>query len=166
MRRTRSRNVKLGASLAALMSLVLVCVPASSSAYWAATSSPVSPQVSTATVQPPATSCTSHPGVLGVLLAYAEVSWDEVPGAASYEVWIRNESGTVRAQMARADPTSRTQDIRNGLLTGLLGNLLQILLGGDPIYAGVITVHASGWTSEPDVQELGRSGLQGIQCIP
>ncbi len=100
---------------------------------------------------------------------YADISWEAVPGASKYEVWLRNASGSTSQVIA--EPTGTTQRISKGLLGGLVSGLLTLLLGGGTAYVEIVTVHGSGWKSQPgpsagikDSSLLGTGVLGGITC--
>jgi len=129
--------------LAALAAAVLVLgAPATAWGFWRATAPDVTAQLSAATVAAPSgISCTT---VGGTLSRSAQVTWPAVAGAVAYRVTIANASGTTSAQQTVTSPTIT---ITQGLLSDLLSGLITTLLGGNPLYVSVETVHSSGWIS-------------------
>lgn len=163
--RTRRRAI----AAAVLAAALAVTAPATSWAYWSTTAPAVTGNVSAGVVTVPGDfQCTSRPGTLG-LTPYVDLTWDAVPGAVSYEVWLRNADGSIRSQMNRATPAAPTQEVR-ATLADLLQGLIDLLLGGQPIYAEVVAVHAGGWTSQPTADAtIVRTGLLpgllgGLRC--
>lgn len=161
------------AAIAAAAAIGLVLsAPASSFAYWSAAAPAVTAPLSVAAVPVPGGfACASMPGLLG-LTPYAKLSWSAVSGATSYQVWLRSADGATRVQLTRADPTALTQEVRDSLLTGLLGTLKDLLVGNQTVYAEVIAVHSSGWHSSPTAGAgIARAGLLpgilgGLKCTP
>jgi hypothetical protein len=149
--------------LAVIVATVLTLgVPASSWAYWRATAPEVTATLSAGTVAAPSgISCTT---VGGTLSRSAQVSWPAVAGAASYRVTIANASGTTSAQQTVTSPTIT---ITQGLLGDLLSGLIATLLGGNPLYVSVETVHTSGWISPTHTarQAVSQTLLPvGVKC--
>jgi hypothetical protein len=144
---------------AALVVAVLVfSAPASSWAYWRASTTAPAVALSAATVPAPASiSCRT----VGLTPA-AEVSWPAVTGASSYRVTISNAAGTTRAQTTVTSPTIT---VTQGLLTSILPGLLTLLLGGAPLYVSAQTIHTSGWVSPASSpsQPISQS-LLGVRC--
>lgn len=146
-------------------SLVLALgTPALSWAWWSSTTV-LQPSLSTGTITPPQNvKCqTVSPSRLA---AFARVTWDANPNATSYLVTIRTANGATNATTTVTTPQI---DIDSGLLGGLVGGLLQLLVGGASLQVTVQAVH--GWTSAATTTMTIRSAtvldgylLGGIRC--
>ncbi|MFD5225779.1 hypothetical protein ACFWHT_09195 [Microbacterium sp. NPDC058342] len=155
-------GVSAGAAAVMLIMMMILAPSSSSFAYWSASSDPLTRPLNTAAVPViPDLKCTSMSPVVS---SYAALSWDPAqlgtaPGSVTYEVWLRSADRATRVQVSRTNPTARTENIYASL-SDLLGGLTDLLLGGKPIYAEVITVHSSGWRSAPsDGEPIVRTGL-------
>jgi len=156
---TRAVRVRVAAVLAVL--LALVGVPAA--AWWTADGS-LWTTVSAGTVPPPtATTCTTTGSVV---LRSATVSWAApTPAPARYRVTIAGGG-----QSTTTETTATQLVVTESLLGGLLGSILDLLLGGTTLQVSVQSVHASGWTSAPSNAVpvrgalLAGTGLAGVSC--
>ena len=153
----------------AVLALVLaVAVPSSSWAFWSTSASPPAASVSAATIPAPiGFACASSGGILG-LGSTANYSWTGLPAGSSwrYVVHLRSADGSIDEPLESAGQTGTSVSIGQGLLTGLLGGLLELLLGNQRIYVSVSAVHPSGWES-PHTAEIPlrrATILGGITC--
>lgn len=170
MKPQRVKRLRRAGIAAALAAVLAFGVPSSSWAYWSASATPPNPDVSAATVPVPGSfTCTTAGGILGQT---ANFSWNALPALSGgevwkYQVWVRAEESSATV----VDPdgqVSTTIPINQGLLSGLVGGLLDLLLGGTPTYIHVIAVHPTGWTSDATAEIRiaggGLAGLIGVKC--
>lgn len=159
-------------ALATLLALILLITGSGTTAAWSfwSQSAVVTTSLMTGTVVAPASlGCTTKNVVPIVGPAYAQLSWPAAPGAASYAVMVRSADGSAVAQLGTT--TTLSFDITAGLLNGLVSSILNLLLGGTPVYAYVETIHASGWRSPATpVKGIKSSGLLsgllgGVACV-
>jgi predicted ribosomally synthesized peptide with SipW-like signal peptide len=150
-------------AIAIAVAVLVASAPGSSYAYWRATATAPPVSVSAGTVVAPATTrCATNSGIV---TSSAQVSWAAVTGAVEYRVTISNATGTSSAYTQVKD-TSLT--ITQGLLRDLLSGLLTTLLGGNPLYVTVQTVHPSGWVSPASSprQAIAQTLVPvGVRCV-
>ncbi|WP_265520544.1 hypothetical protein [Oerskovia flava] len=150
---TRTRRRLLAWPLVLTLALVLTG-GAGAAAWW--TASQTVQATATAAVIAPATNirCTTTGGTL---TRTATVAWNaaaQVP--ASYRVTIRSGTTVTTTTV----PGTQTQlVISQSLLGGLLGSILDLLLGGAVLNVSVQAVHSSGWVSVP-------TGTVGVRNAP
>lgn len=162
----RERPIRRRVFVALLVTTALVvAAPGASWALWRASATAPAVSLSAGVVPAPGqpTCANLDEGILS-LTRSAVVSWPAVSGATSYVVTVRNAAGTTTA--TSAPQTATSIKITRDVLSGLLSGLLALLLGGDPLYVTVWTVHSSGWRSAPSPHVLIRSSLLpiGVQC--
>lgn len=155
----------LMAVIAASLALT-ISAPAVSWAWWSGSASLPEPSLATGVITTPQNVSCQTVSRAG-LAALARVTWNAVPDATSYLVTVRTANG---ATSAATTVTTPQIDIDQGLLGGLVGGLLQLLLGGTALQVTVQAQH--GWASDPtttaitirNATALDGYLLGGIRC--
>jgi len=163
--RSGDRRWIAGVALAALLSTLL---PAAAHSSWSYSPPPLTASLRTAQIPTPASfSCRPSGGLLGIG-STADFSWAALPTGTAwrYQVWIRDPGAGTDVPVSAAGQTGTSISIGTGLLTGLLGSILDLLLGGGQAYVRVVAVHPSGWTSAatPEIPIRRASLLGGVTC--
>jgi len=158
-RRTRTPLVLLLAAL-------LIATPMAAWGTWSSQDT-LQANASAGSVAPPTTlQCREEGGLLDLLARYVVLTWNEpVSGPPDGYVLVAHAEEEAYV-LAEVDGSTRSFEVRTGLLTGVLEGLLTLLLGG---VRPPITVHAvdSGWESVSSNSVEIRTtvlGLGGLGC--
>jgi hypothetical protein len=149
----------------ALAVLLAVAAPATAVGLWRVSTTPAALSLAGGTLTAPTLACTT--AGLGLT---AQFSWNAVPGAAVYVVSGRDPATGATREILRTTTTSTT--LTANLLNGVLGTLLELLLGGGRVDVVVEAEHVSGWRSPAsNVKSIERAGLVGgllggVRCAP
>ncbi|WP_430593111.1 hypothetical protein [Humidisolicoccus flavus] len=181
--RARASQRRWKLSLALMLSIVFIWLtPNVASSWWAnSVNSPSVTLTATRPAAPQSLTCTTVvAGALGLSRA-AQLNWAAVPNATSYRIYVRNTAvvgpSTVSALVTTVNPATvgaappTTVAIQAALLNGVLGSLVDLLLGGGVVYLTVEATFSNGWTSSMSAPvTVGRYGalvgalLGGVEC--
>ncbi|ROR73358.1 hypothetical protein EDD31_1735 [Bogoriella caseilytica] len=153
---------------------VLIGAPTTSYGLWSHSASLPPRDTSTSTVATPSNAtCTTEAEPGEPLWRSARIRWQTAgyPVGTTFQLRLSPSNGS--APQTVSVGTVDNYLITRGLLSGLVGGLLELLLGGGRIGVNVIAVHPSGWTSQlssPTLQVRGQETsvlpviLGGVRC--